>query len=345
MTERPSHCLNCGHQTDPDLEYCASCGQKNDAHILSVSEFVSTWWNSLFNMDSTVFRTLKYIFTPWKLTSFYLDGKRKSFLHPLRVFLILLLFYFGYQVSKVGIDNNKTRSNAEYAELEKSRLYEEFLHIRNQTNPGPEASTLADTIEARLFKGTMVPDKDTFLHSAFIDLGKFNYPITRKDAIELSKDSLYRKYNVTGFWDKLIVGQTIRMNLDRAGTINYALGNAAWGVLAGILVLAGFFKLLYFRKKMHYIAHLVLLLNYHSTLFFIGLLFALLSTLNDGWSAPLTTILLFVIAPILFFLTLYLFYRQGFLKTLAKFTIASGFYFIFGFTIILGIGVGSLAFF
>lgn len=344
MTSKPDNCLNCGFAISQDQNYCPACGQNTDAHVLAVGEFVSTWWNSMFNLDGTVFKTLKYIWAPWKLAKFYVEGKRKSFLHPLRMFLILLLFYFGYLISQAAIDNNKTRSNLEYAELEKSRLFAGYHKAKNQLNPGAESCVFSDSLESKLFPQTMLPEQDTFLHSTFIDLGDLNYPVTRKDAIELSRDSIFKKYNVQGYWHKLILGQTIRMNLDRAGTINYALGNAAWGVLALIIVMAGFFKLLYWSKKMHYVSHFVLLLNIHSLIFLLLLLTAIFFWLFGKDEKSYLGIFAAII-PVISLVSMYKFYGQGVIKTSVKFFIASGFYLIFGTVIVLAVSVGSLFFF
>jgi hypothetical protein len=344
MTPKPDNCLNCGSDISQNQDYCPACGQNTDAHVLGVGEFISTWWNSMFNLDGTVFKTLKYIWAPWKLAAFYVEGKRKSFLHPMRVFLVLLLFYFGYLVSKVNVDNNKTRSNEEYAILERSRLLQSYTHLRNSHTLSPEACSFADTIESKLFGDTHLPEKDTFLNSTFFDLGDRKYPITRQDAISLDRDSIYHKYGVTGFWDKIIVGQTIRMNLDRAGTINYAIGNAAWGVLALIIIMAGFLKLLYWRQKMHYVAHLVLLLNVHSVIFFLLLMFAIIFGIlgkDDQNHLGLYSLIVLIIV----FLSMYKYYGQGLMKTTLKFFIASTFYVIFGLIIVFSVSLGSLAFF
>lgn len=338
-------CLNCGHLYQEKDNYCVSCGQKTDSHVLSVSELLSSFWNSLFNLDNTVFKTLKYVWAPWKLTSFYVEGKRKSFLNPMRLFLITLLFHFGYIVSVTDINNNSTRSNEDYKQLERSTIFKKYLDIKKQMPADKSIMVFADSLEKNIFTDTRIPEKDTFNIGNVFNMKQ--YPITVKDAIELPIDTVYRKYHISSFIDKIMVKQMIRLNLDRAGMIKYAIGNAAWGVLVVIGFLALFFKLLYMRKKLHYVEHLVFLMNVHSFCFIFNtiILFLLYNTgiqeNYEGFAAAAFT----VFSPTFLFVSMKMNYKQGLVKTLVKFMLTAVFYLIAGLSIILLVSLGSLLFF
>jgi len=313
---------------------------------LTVKELLSNFWNSLFNLDNTLFATIRYIWAPWKLTQFYIEGKRKSFLNPMRLFIITLLFHFGYLVSLTSsIDNKTTRSLREYSELERSKMFKTYLSIKDKTKIKDDLCPFTDSLELILFEDIVTPEKDTFFVENLFNIEK--YPITRNDAIELSMDSLYRKYKITSFIDKFMVKQMIKLNLDRAGMIKYGIGNAAWGVLWVIIGLAGLFKLLYYRKKIHYVSHLVLLMNIHSFLFIL-VTFSIIATRqisNHDTGNSMLALILLISLPLYFFISLRKYYGQGFFKTIIKFFISGMAYILIGSLVILMVSLGSLIFF
>jgi Protein of unknown function (DUF3667) len=346
MEKHPDHCLNCQHPLEEHDVFCSACGQKTDAHLLTVKELLSTFWNSLFNLDNTFFSTIKYIWAPWKLTWFYVSGKRKSFLNPMRLFIITLLFHFGYLVSLTSsIDNKTTRSLREYSELERSKMFKTYLALKDKTIIRDDLCGFTDSLEHQLFRDIVTPDKDTFFVENIFNIDKF--PITRSDAIELKIDSLYKKYNITSFTDKFMVKQMIKLNLDRAGMIKYGIGNAAWGVLFVIIGLAGLFKILYYRQKIHYVSHLVLLMNIHSFLFLV-VTFAVIASrqmLDIDTANGLLGLFLAIFLPVYFFISLRKYYGQRFFKTLIKFIISGLAYMLIGSLVILLVSIGSLVFF
>jgi Protein of unknown function (DUF3667) len=330
MESKVSQCLNCSLYLKEDDKFCPNCGQKTDAHLLTVTELLSNFWNSLFNLDNTVFSTLKYIWRPWKLTEFYVKGKRKTYLNPMRIFLITLLLHFGMLLNTVDIDNNKTATNELYRDYERSKIKGEYLDIKTKLSLEGSACVLSDSIENVLFDKTMLVDQDTQLSISF--LGSKRYPFTKKDVLELPIDSVYQKYDITTFAEKLFVGQYFKIMKDQAGTGNYVIGNFAWGVLLVIIALAAFMKLLYYRKKMHFVEHLVLLMNVHSFCFLINAILLFISVKFDDFETKyeaFTNSILIGVPLISMFLSLFFYYKQGFFKTLLKYSILGFMYMVF----------------
>ena len=74
--------------------YCSECGQKN-TELLSVKAIVKELTGNMFSFDSRFFITLKYlIIKPGFLTKEYWAGRRTTYLPPLRMYLVLSVFYF-----------------------------------------------------------------------------------------------------------------------------------------------------------------------------------------------------------------------------------------------------------
>ncbi len=86
-------CLNCG--SEKVEHYCAVCGQKAQATKQPLRVFLSDAVETLFNVDSRWFITIKHLFAkPGKVTTEYLAGKRASYLPPIRIYISISVFYF-----------------------------------------------------------------------------------------------------------------------------------------------------------------------------------------------------------------------------------------------------------
>lgn len=89
------HCLNCGESLLKEENYCPACGQENKDQRVSIGLFLSDFFSNYINFDSTFFRTLPLLLLrPGKLTKEFNDGRRRKFIHPIRLYLIFSLFYF-----------------------------------------------------------------------------------------------------------------------------------------------------------------------------------------------------------------------------------------------------------
>ena len=96
-------CKNCNSELAG--LYCNQCGQK-DTELLSLMVIVREFTNNVFSFDSRFFITLKYlIIKPGFLTTEYWEGKRTTYLPPLRLYLVLSVLYF-FIISMVSDDTS-----------------------------------------------------------------------------------------------------------------------------------------------------------------------------------------------------------------------------------------------
>lgn len=87
-----SNCLNCGAQLID--KYCHHCGQPNIETRENVFHLVAHFISDYLHFDSKFFRSLKSLFVrPGFLTRQYWDGKRVSFIHPLRLFFFITIIF------------------------------------------------------------------------------------------------------------------------------------------------------------------------------------------------------------------------------------------------------------
>jgi hypothetical protein len=92
--ENSESCKNCGAGLSG--EYCTACGQKKfDRDDLTLKEFGKEAADEIFNYDSKLLITLKYlILKPGKLTVDYLEGKQRRYIGPVRLYLIIIAVNF-----------------------------------------------------------------------------------------------------------------------------------------------------------------------------------------------------------------------------------------------------------
>jgi thiamine biosynthesis protein ThiS len=92
-----SACPTCAEPTS--TKFCPSCGEKRSgAADLSMRHFFSHALGELFHFDSKIFRSFRLLFVkPGFLTSEYLRGCRKPYLHPFQLFFVANLIYFFVQ--------------------------------------------------------------------------------------------------------------------------------------------------------------------------------------------------------------------------------------------------------
>jgi hypothetical protein len=95
LHEQPKHnCPECG--TPLVGRYCHECGEKpSSAHELTLKHFLHHGLHELTHIDSKIFRTLrKLIASPGVLTADYLAGRKRRYVLPLRLFLVIFALNF-----------------------------------------------------------------------------------------------------------------------------------------------------------------------------------------------------------------------------------------------------------
>ncbi len=97
---RANHCLNCGEEFDESFNYCSHCGQENNHNRVSFGTLIVDFLNNYFSFDSKFsLSLLPFFFNPGYLTKRFVEGKRASFVNPIRLYLVIsLLFFFVFSM-------------------------------------------------------------------------------------------------------------------------------------------------------------------------------------------------------------------------------------------------------
>ncbi len=100
-------CKNCNKSQNIEDKFCSNCGQKNISK-LNMKFVFGEVFQTLFNLDSKVFRSLRFlIFKPGFLTKEYVEGRRVSYLPPIRIYIVLSFIFF-FSISVFDVNENST---------------------------------------------------------------------------------------------------------------------------------------------------------------------------------------------------------------------------------------------
>jgi len=320
-----NYCLNCESPIQESDKYCPNCGQLIKNGIPTVRELLQDSIASIFNIDNRIFHTLRDLYRPSKLTKYYIAGKRKYYLQPIRIYILSLLLLVSVLLSMNPVHDWNFGSENAYSLDQENELKRKYAFVIDSLGEQVDTS-IVKLFNKELFNDNLNIKSDTLgkTENNFFNLQSdvYSYKIPMHDALYLSNDSLNRKYDITGF-DKIRVRQYIRWHSDTAGFVKDAVKNGVWVVLLTIILVSLILKLIYFRGKYYYIEHFVNQLYLHSYTF-VGILFMILlyqiQELCFGDSFDIVSYL-WIVYLVIIFQNFKQYYSQGYFKTIIKFMI------------------------
>jgi hypothetical protein len=108
-------CPNCENNLETEDNYCNKCGQENHNLKIPLGHLVYEVIEGITHFDNKLFKTLKVFFSaPGKITEDFLEGKRVSYVHPVRLYIFVSFLFFlisGFFVNK-ELSNNKKVENS-----------------------------------------------------------------------------------------------------------------------------------------------------------------------------------------------------------------------------------------
>ena len=86
-------CRNCAAQAP--LKFCPECGRETTLHPPTLGEFLHEFVGHYVALEGALWRTLRLLVTqPGRLTREYLDGRRRRYVLPLRLYLSCSFVFF-----------------------------------------------------------------------------------------------------------------------------------------------------------------------------------------------------------------------------------------------------------
>lgn len=319
------HCLNCSASLPDDAVYCPYCGQKDKDTRVSFWKIVREALLAMFNLDSALLRTLPNLFIPGKLTQEFFRGRQKRYMNPVRLFLWVTIILIAVITLRTGDDTVKIGGEIfdkmkESWQLKKALNPLDSAMLQTQAIfPDQDLTAVFDSI--RFLYTQQLP-----IHSDSINLNENlkvgmvdSFSVTYDDLYTLSPDSILNKYNIEGFWPRIINKQKIKFFVNGTSFGVYFIGKLTWAILLLMPLLALVMKILYIRCDFYYVEHLIFAIHTH-TLAFFAFIAAILAEpyLKESGAA---TGLLFLLVGLYVLVAQKRYYKQNWFKTLLKFAL------------------------
>lgn len=344
-------CSNCGAELHGP--HCYSCGQPVKGMIRPLSSMMHDVADTIFNIDSRIFRTLLPLyFRPGYLSNEYFAGRRVRYVTPFRLYFFLSIVAF--LLIQTGLDSSLD-SARDIIQFDTSDTnISSALTVEEVTARRDKA--LADIARAKTTAG--VPDiaakgfaraeekiraqADKRIEKLKDDLAKGVPQKTKSaddDDLDLSAwDPKAKPVHIAWLPDFVNArltnaGARMKENVPKIRKDPKPFLIGAFGTLPQVLfvlmpLFALLLKIFYLFKRRLYMEHLIVALHSHSFIF-LSLVFITLAILARGWArtaAPWLEMLLgwliFVMCwwlPIYLFLTAKKVYKQGWFFTFVKF--------------------------
>ena len=318
-----THCENCGAQLQG--HWCGHCGQAAVDYRRSFRHVVADVLDSFLNWDSKFFATIALlILKPWRLTNEFLAGKRVRYVNPLRLYLLAsILFFFAVNYGakdlrlQPGKISPKDRAELE-ADLKKGDLppaAREQLEALLLESPSP-SSSLQSTSPS---PATNVPSPPPA-------------PETDKQRQEYGKIGerpfvVFDEAKSTTPFERWIEARA-KEKMGEHGTkmglfIATLFSNLPYMMLCCIPLFAFVLRILYLRRHIFYIDHLIYALHIH-TFAYTGIMLIVLATIGLNRAAPgpiagWIIALLWIAFVMQIFLSIRRVYRQSWFVSVFKF--------------------------
>lgn len=172
-------CQNCGEHVEK--RFCGTCGQENIETRQSFGHLFRHFIEDLTHYDGNFWRTLRFlIFRPAYLTKQFLQGKRSSFVPPVRlyIFISFITFFLPYLLPKAE-DGQEEFRIAEEAKKDTSDLHAKYLsyELMAETVIIPRIYTSVqqmDSIENTLPESERRNFMSHWFNKRFIEMRKYN---------------------------------------------------------------------------------------------------------------------------------------------------------------------------
>lgn len=367
---RSTVCHNCDSALEESYNFCPVCGQSNTDNNITFWVLIKEFIDNYLGIDSKMAHSfLPFLLRPGSLTNRFQEGKIKHFIHPIRLYLVMSIFYFftiSYLLSGVNFtsleQNAKSSISAELDDLVKNdrlSLLPDSVKVnfvpdslRSEFSESEDFQELFDAISSK-YGSDFGDDLD-------IDLTGIPLPDEKKEPYFERMHRLARDARISddAFIDSLGSGngsddfnffgesetkhlksQIRKVFKNDEGFKGFMLGNLPLMMFILIPLFAGVLKMIYVRRNHLYIKHVVHALHVHSFAYLMYaicllIIFKIFTESNfPGMNVEAVrwtlSVIFFVGVSTYVYASFLKVYRQGWFKTLIKFNIVGFVYSFF----------------
>jgi len=324
-------CLNCGSVVQG--HYCQDCGQENIEPKETFWHMVTHFFYDITHFDGSFFITLKdLLFKPGFLSKEYVKGRRKAYLHPVRMYVFtsavfFLIFFSLFKAKETGVTaegDNPALIEAKEEALKNAKTRQDTLNIN---------------LASDIFKITnpSIPPQPPGSNDSSVKKGGVSISFRKHEPEYRSVkeyDSLQKKMpqkDRDNWLVHMVRRKSISLNEKYHGDekmievklIDKFLHSIPYLLFVSLPLYALFLKLLYVRRRQFYFAdHGVFMIHLYIFTFLLMLFYFLMDKINEvaHWKAINVLQVLLLLAGVFYAIkAMHNFYRQGWGKTILKF--------------------------
>jgi hypothetical protein len=299
-------CLNCG--TIVNGRYCHVCGQENVVPKETFWHMVTHFFYDITHFDSKFFTTLKdLLFKPGFLPKEYINGRRASYLHPIKMYVftsaMFFLLFFSFFSPKTNISNLDTPMDMEQRRAYAISLQEDIRKDSSNTQFKRELEHVLDSTRPFTVKDAMQMERGevfiTFISTPYRTFAAYD------SAEKLLPKSQRDGWIVRRLTEKQInINKKFRQDPKAASEklFNNILHKLPYMLFVSLPIFAFILQLVYVRrrKQFYYADHGVFTLHLYIFSFLLLLVVFCLSRLQDitgysvfGWILAILLLIMF----------------------------------------------------
>jgi len=336
---KETNCLNCGAMVQG--RYCHVCGQENTEPKETVWHMFTHFFYDITHFDGSFFVTLKdLLFKPGFLSREYMLGRRKKYLHPVRMYVFTSAVFFLVFFSMFHVSENEDSMNNQRAKVEEgfSTIKDEALKNAKTTE---DTASIIKGLELLGYKDVNeVKPPDSIIIENKYSKGGFNFnfggevknykTIKEYDSVQNALPKNRRDAGLTKIFTRRSVGLNEKYKGDQqkiaVELINKFIHSIPYLLFVSLPLYALFLKLLYIRHRKHYYFadHGVFLIHLYVFTFLFLLFYFGLDKLGEQthWKGIGIVQAILILTGLFYTLkAIKNFYKQGWGKTILKFII------------------------
>lgn len=320
---KENNCLNCGAVVTG--RFCSVCGQENTEPKETVWYLIVHFFNDITHFDGKFFSSVRFLlFSPGFLSGEYMNGRRASYLNPVRMYIFTSFIFFLVFFSLFTFNDNH-KLNAEFllngktASQINSLSPAEFNEFTKSINNGIPMSreefkafedSIQKTAQPYILQSSSPKDYQTRKqYDSAIRSGKIN-PGWLKRQIEYKQIEIHQKY---GKQEGRFISDFIQSLMHHFPQL----------LFVSLPLLALILQLLYIRrKKFYYVSHAIFTIHLYIFAFIAMLLmmgFQELEKLNGFKWLNIVNNLLTLLIFFYVYKAMRNFYEQKRFKTIIKY--------------------------
>lgn len=321
------YCLNCGEEFHTQENFCPSCGQENKDSRMPILVFIEDFFSTFLNFDTIFIRTLPaFITKPGTLTLVFNEGRRRYYIQPIKLYLLMSLFYFfvfGLVIPKNVLDQTMMGVSEDVQIQLNGRLAVIRENLSESDKADFDSLVNAGGVESLQTKWPQVMES---FGEHKVDWRKLKFlaidPSVSDEAFEKAfKES---KFNVQ---HNLGIAKIRSFISNSSFFINGVAQNLPVMMFFILPFFALILQLLYLRGSYYFVEHLVHGLHLHAFAYFLYGFAITWSFIAEQYASHVLS-WSFILVSVYAYFSMKKVYGQGWFKTFIKF-LSLGFFYVF----------------